>query len=616
MNGAEFIVRALIKSGQTTVFGYPGGTVLSIYDSLYRHRREIRHIRTANEQGAAHAADGFARMTKGAGVCIATSGPGATNLVTGIANAYMDSVPVVFITGNVEHTLIGTDSFQEVDIVGMTLGVTKHSWAVRSASMLCEAMTRAFSVAQSGRKGPVLIDVAKDVLEAGDEAFDRALDRIETYCPPEAASFGDDEIDAAINILKESERPVIIAGGGAVSSGAGNEILVLAERLGAPVCNTLMGTGLLPSGHRLNFGLTGQMASDDLKRALAECDLVMAVGARMSNRTADLRLAAGKRLGNWTADLQLAAGKRPGNWTADLQLMAGAGARLLQIDADRAEINKILRADAYIAGDAKTALRGILARFRGIPVREPWFSGTNAGKCAVEDADFSSGECGKSVAGVRSDECGGGDANGSYGEGCSEYANSRLAEVNVPHPKRGYVDPLSIFEAVREAAGEAITVATDVGCHQLFTARYFRFEPVDRFITSGGLGTMGFGLGAAEGAQIAAPERVTVLFTGDGSFMMDMNELATVRNERLPLIIIVMRNGELGMVHEMQKKRYGRRYSQTVLGSRPGIPALCRAFGLRGVKVSSASEILAEVRRAIALREAVVIDVRTVLSGT
>jgi acetolactate synthase-1/2/3 large subunit len=588
MNGAEFIVRALIRQGQKTVFGYPGGTVLSLYDSLYRHRKEIRHVRTAHEQGAAHAADGFARASAGIGVCFATSGPGATNLVTGIANAFMDSVPVVFITGNVEHALIGTDSFQEVDIVGMTLGVTKHSWAARSAAMLADAMSRAFGIALGGRKGPVLIDVAKDVLEGDDPVYGEALERIVPYVPDvigaqgargaldtplggrgecggldtgveaeacvtagqdvDAGSGGmaGQDVDGAVRLLEEAKRPLIIAGGGAVASGAGGEITKLARKLGAPVCHTLMGTGLMPSGDPLNFGLLGQMASARVRAASDECDLLIVVGARLSNKVADLRE------------------------------FGASGRKLLQIDSDRAEINKVVRADVYIAGDAKAALRGILARSGGIGERKPW--------------------------------CCGVDVRETPGENDEIDAATRTV-------KKGYVDPADIFDAVRRAAGEGITVATDVGCHQLYTARYFRFEPEDRFITSGGLGTMGFGLGAAVGAQIAAPDRVTVLFTGDGSFLMNLNELSTVRNEGLPLIVVVLRNGQLGMVHEMQRKLCGRRYSQTSLGMKLNISALCRAFGLRGARVRSAAELEAEVRKAVAAREPVVIDVRTILRG-
>ena len=589
MNGAEFIVRALIRQGQKTVFGYPGGTVLSLYDSLYRHRKEIRHVRTAHEQGAAHAADGFARASSGVGVCFATSGPGATNLVTGIANAFMDSVPLVFITGNVEHALIGTDSFQEVDIVGMTLGVTKHSWAARSAAMLSDAMTRAFGIALGGRKGPVLIDVAKDVLEGDDPVYDTALEKIGPYAPGtpcggrgKCAGRGEDEacvtagqdagadagaefgvaagqdVDNAVRLMEAAKRPLIIAGGGAVASGAGEEVTELARKLGAPVCHTLMGTGLMPSGDPLNFGLLGQMASARVRAAADECDLLIVVGARLSNKVADLRE------------------------------FGTSGKKLLQIDSDRAEINKVVRADVYIAGDAKAALRGILTRSGGIVERRPWCGGVDGYALPGENVEI--------------------DARATFSENDEIDAATRVV-------KKGYVDPIEIFDAVRRAAGEGITVATDVGCHQLYTARYFRFEPEDRFITSGGLGTMGFGLGAAVGAQIASPDRVTVLFTGDGSFLMNLNELSTVRNEGLPLIVVVLRNGQLGMVHEMQRKHCGRRYSQTSLGMKLNIPALCRAFGLRGARVRSAAELEAEVRKAVAAREPVVIDVRTILRG-
>ena len=543
MNGAEYIVRALLASGTDTVFGYPGGTVVALYDALYKHRRELRHIRTAAEPGAVFAADGYARSTGRFGVCIATSGPGATNLVTGIANAFMDSVPLICITGNVDHHLIGTDSFQEVDIVGMTLGVTKHSWAVRSPELLTRAMQNAFRICAGGRPGPVLIDVAKDVLEGDSALFDESLRASGRSPAPEALTAPQPDpgqICDAFMLLAGAQKPLIICGGGARRAGAGSALTELAERLGAPVCATLMGLGTLPAGHPYYLGLVGAMASPAAARALKECDLILTVGARLSNRSAG---------------------------SVDF---GGNGKKLVQIDADSAEINKIVKADAYIEADARDALEALDGRLERT-MRTPWFS-------AEPRPD--------SVSGVDSAAC-----------------------------RRGCVAPADIFKAVKRAAGEQVTVATDVGLHQLYTARYFPLEPEDLFLTSGGLGTMGYGLGAAIGAQLAIPERTTVLFTGDGSFLMNMNELATLAEQQLPVIIVVLKNGQLGMVHELQRTECGRRYSATVLKQNINIPKLAAAFGLRGVRVHSAAELEAAVRDAAARKTAAIIEVRTYLKG-
>ena len=547
MNGAEYIVRELLASGTDTVFGYPGGTVVALYDALYKHRRELRHIRTAAEPGAVFAADGYARSTGRFGVCIATSGPGATNLVTGIANAFMDSVPLICITGNVDHHLIGTDSFQEVDIVGMTLGVTKHSWAVRSPELLTRAMQNAFRLCTGGRPGPVLIDVAKDVLEGESAVYDAALQTTGRTLYPEAASIkapAAAQVSEAGTLLANAKKPLIICGGGARRAGAGTGLIELAERLGAPVCTTLMGLGTLPSGHPLDLGLVGAMASAETACALNECDLILTAGARFSNRSAG---------------------------SVDF---SGGGKTLVQIDSDSAEINKIVKADAYIEADVKVALDALSDWFetRGQTPRRPWFSPERQKDSAACDIDHAA-------------------------------------------LRKGCIAPADIFSAVRRAAGERVTVATDVGLHQLYTARYFPLEPEDLFLTSGGLGSMGYGLGAAIGAQLAMPERTTVLFTGDGSFLMDMNELATAAEQKLPLIIVVLKNGQLGMVHELQRTECGRRYSATVLKQKINIPKLAAAFGLRGMRVHSAEELEAAVRDAVTCRTAAVIEVRTYLKG-
>ncbi len=548
MNGAEYIIRKLISNGTETVFGYPGGTVLSVYDSLYRHRNEIRHIRASHEQGAAHAADGYARVSGRAGVCIATSGPGATNLVTGIANAYMDSVPVVFITGNVEHTLIGTDSFQEVDICGMTLGVTKHSWAVRDRETLIRAMNSAFRVAFEGRRGPVLIDVAKDILETDEKAYEEDIIRSADGSPlaehvlPRSAGFRE-ETRAAASLIGSSVRPLIIMGGGARRSGAENAVSELAKRLGAPVCATLMGTGA-PVGVPENdwLGLPGLMAHPRLKRALELCDVIVAVGARLSNRVVD-----------------------PAMFQEDTK-------KLVQIDTDRAEINKIVKADAFIEGDASEALKAVLEL---LPAerRKSWLPRGDG------NGDFS----------------GNGNANGGGSGNCDGNGDGNGDGKAVFPSDKPFAAAL---EAVKEAAGEHLCVCTDVGLHQLYTARLFPFGKNDIFVTSGGLGTMGSGLGAAIGAAAAAPDRTVLLITGDGGFMMDMNELEVVARERLPVIVIIMRNDSLGMVREMQKKQCGRRYSQTSLSRRVSFTKIAGAFGITGKKARGVGELAAAVREA------------------
>jgi len=540
MTGAEFIVKAIIKAGTDTVFGYPGGTVVSLCDALYKERRFVRTVRTSHEQGAAHAADGYARASGRAGVCFTTSGPGATNLVTGIATAFMDSVPVVFITGNVECSLIGTDSFQEVDIIGITLSVTKHSFMVRSAGDLIKALDNAFRIAMADRQGPVLIDVPKDILEAQAAEYAAALESMQpSGALPEAKAtepYPETEALASMRAkLLAAERPLVIAGGGARHSGAGGSILELARRLKLPVVSTLMGAGILPAEEPEYLGMLGKNAPDYIKRAVEECDLILAAGTRFSTRVREPEMYRGKTV--------------------------------LQIDTDRAEINKLLVPDAFVLGDAAEVLKTLL---KGLPERQKrsWTERLSAEKAA----------------GLKSRE-------------------------NREIPGKGWLKGAEVLAELKAALGPGALIATDVGNHQMLTAACYPFDPEDTFLTSGGLGTMGFGMGAAIGGMLSCPGRRTALVTGDGSFMMNLNELATAAGEKLPLIVLVFRNRQLGMVHDMQAQSWGRRYSATKLGRLPDIKKLAGAFGIRGVKIRTLEQLREELSTAISENRALVLDI-------
>lgn len=502
MNGAALFIKLLEEQGTDVVFGYPGGTVLSIYDALYKERKRIRHIRTAHEQGAAHAADGYARTSGKTGVCIATSGPGATNLVTGIANAYMDSIPVVFVTGNVALPLIGTDSFQEVDITGITMSVTKHNFMVKKPEELAPCVRAAFRIANTGRKGPVLIDIPRDILEAeisvpdSPAEFAFSFRQMQKKLPEiDPAVFCD-----AVSLLDRSERPLILAGGGIKDAGAAETILQLSRKLQAPICCSLMAAGEIPYSNGLYLGNPGVYGNPSANDALNRCDLLIAVGTRFSNR-----LAVETKVKN-------------------------SACKILHIDADRAEIKKILEPDCYIVGDAKTVTAYLCEK--AIP-HAGWY----------------------------------------------------------PNQESKPSDPL--LEAVSQSFGKEAYIVTDVGLHQMWVARQYPFEKKGHFITSGGLGTMGFGLGAAVGVQIAHPDRPVILITGDGSFQMNCNELATVCREKLPIVTLVINNGCLGMVHELQKDLCHRRYSETVLKKSPDFAALAKAFHIKGYHVKTTAEFLA-----------------------
>ncbi len=529
--GAQIIVEVLLEQGVDTVFGYPGGSVLNIYDALYEYRDKITHILTAHEQGASHAADGYARATGKTGVVFATSGPGATNLVTGIATAYMDSVPVVAITGNVGRDFLGRDSFQEVDITGITMPITKHNTIVKKIEDLAPALREAFRIANTGRKGPVLIDVPKDITAA-----------VTDYesCPPAlpdpAPAVDPAQITAAAEALLKSRRPVLYAGGGVISANASEQLAVLAHKFDIPVANSIMGLGSFPEDDPLSLGMIGMHGSLVANRAADECDVLIAVGARFSDRVAGNRRAF------------------------------AAGAKIVHIDVDPAEMGKNVAIDLPVVGDAGAVLAALA---QALP------QGNHSAWRAELESIRAEGE---------------------------------------KHLKRGgldgYIDPRDVVEAVDRLTPADTQIVTDVGQHQMWAAQYYTYRQPRTLITSGGLGTMGFGLGAAIGAQIANPGKRTVLFSGDGSFHMNLNEITTLASYHVPVVDIVMNNTVLGMVRQWQTAFYGKRYSQTDPHRKTDIKALAEAFGVKGMVLERPEEIETTLQEAFAYNGPVVIDCR------
>ncbi len=530
LNGSQIIAECLLEQGVDTVFGYPGGAVLNIYDALYQYSDKITHILSAHEQGAAHAADGYARSTGKCGVVIATSGPGATNLVTGIATAYMDSIPMVAITGNVSNDLLARDSFQEVDITGITMPITKHNFIVKNVADLANVIRKAFRIAMSGRKGPVLIDIPKDVTGALCEY---------TPMPPrqsENTLFSTDEdFAAAAQAINAASRPMIYMGGGVVSSDAEKQLLAFAEKIDCPVATSIMGLGGFPSSHRLFIGTIGMHGGYETGKATDNCDLIIAVGARFSDRVAGDRKKFGEK------------------------------ATIIQLDIDKAEINKNVMIDYSLVGDLKDTLSKLT----------------------------------ETVSATKHDE---------WTTQLAEWAkNSGVTET----PKSDqYAHPYHIIEAVNKLANEDDIIVTDVGQHQMWVSQKYRFEQPRRWCTSGGLGTMGYGLGAAIGAAVGNPGKRVILFTGDGSFHMNLNELATVCSYHLPITIIVLNNTVLGMVRQWQKLFYGNRFSQTDPHRRTDFPSLAQAFGIKGLRIHNDDDAEAVLNEAFASEEPVVIDCR------
>lgn len=539
LNGSEIIMECLLEQGIDTVFGYPGGAVLNIYDALYKYSDKIRHILTAHEQGAAHAADGYARATGRPSVVIATSGPGATNLVTGLATAYMDSVPVIAITGNVATDLLGRDSFQEIDITGITMPITKHNYIVKDINLLADTIRSAFKIATTGRKGPVLIDIPKDISAQVCEY---------TYKKPEAApdaydgdGVDDNAVKEIAQMILKANRPMIYAGGGVISSGACDELKTLAETNSIPVSQSIMGLSCFPASSPLNMGMIGMHGSIASNKASVECDLMIVAGARFSDRVAGDRTRF------------------------------ASNAKLVHIDIDEAEFNKNVSCDMYVKGDMKEVLRKL--------------------NLAIQSADT------KPV------------SHEDWLKQISEWKElDKLTPIKMLQDK-DYVNPYLVIKSLHDNCPDAY-VATDVGQHQMWTTQYFSFEKPRHLITSGGLGTMGFGLGAAIGTQVGQPNGRVVLVTSDGSFHMNMNELTTVSSYNLPIVIVLMNNQVLGMVRQWQKAFYGNRFSQTSPNRHTDFESLAKAFGINYIKIAKNDDIDTAVKSAFDMNAPVLLDCR------
>ncbi len=531
LTGAEIIIRCLIEQGVTDVFGYPGGQVINIYDALYKYKDEINHILTAHEQGAAHAADGYSRATGKVGVCIATSGPGATNLVTGIATAMLDSIPMVAITGNVPCSLIGKDSFQEIDITGITLPITKHNYFVNKIEDLAGSIREAFAIAKSGRPGPVLVDIPKDVQLATYEYEEH------TPSPKVPLPHAEEKlIEKAIELVNESQRPYIYIGGGAAGLGLGKEILEFAEKINAYIGCSFMGLSAIPDGHERFLGMQGMHGHYASSLAQNNADLIIGVGVRFSDRA--------------TGNVAKFARK----------------SKIIQLDPDFAEINKNVTVDCGVVGDVEYSFRRIAEA--ALPKTNPKWN--------------------EIVEGLKQEE--------------SE--QQRTAELS----SEGRMTPKMVLDVINRLKPKNTVITTDVGQHQMWTAQYVRFDNTRRFVSSGGLGTMGFGLGAAIGARVATSD-TTLLITGDGSFGMNLNELATSVSHNIPIIIVLMNNGVLGMVRQWQTLFFSKRYSATVLGNRKtDFVKVAEAFGAVGYRAHNIEEFEDAFKKAIDSDTTVLID--------
>ncbi len=525
--GAEIVIECLKEQGVDVVFGYPGGSILNVYDALYKHSDEIFHVLTSHEQGAAHAADGYARATGKVGVCMATSGPGATNLVTGIATAYMDSVPMVAITCNVTLPLLGKDSFQEVDIAGVTMPITKHGYIVKDVNILADTLRKAFHIAKSGRPGPVLVDITKDVTAASCEYTPKEPESVER-----AGHYTQEDLDAALEVISKAKKPYIYLGGGAILSGASEEVRAFAKKLDSPVCDTLMGKGAYDGYDPLYTGMIGMHGTKTSNLGVSECDLLVALGARFSDRV----------IGNAS--------------------LFAKNAKILHIDIDAAEINKNIHADVSIVGDLKDILTKLIARMEQMHHPE-W--------------------------------------------------TAHILELKEKYPLK-YDDsqlscPYIIEELDRITKGNAI-ITTDVGQHQMWAAQYYHYTKPRTFLSSGGLGTMGYGIGACIGAKTGCPDKICVNIGGDGCFRMNLIELATASRYQIPIIQIIINNHVLGMVRQWQTLFYGKRYSQTVLEDAVDYCKVAEGLGCAAIRVTAKEEVAPAIEKAIALQKPVVIDCR------
>lgn len=525
LTGAEIVIECLKEQGVDTVFGYPGGTILNIYDALYKHSGEIRHVLTSHEQGASHAADGYARATGKVGVCMATSGPGATNLVTGIATAYMDSVPMVAITANVNLPLLGKDTFQEVDIAGVTMPITKHGYIVKDVNILADTIRKAFQIAKSGRPGPVLVDITKDVTANTCEYTPVSPKEVEKW-----NRYTESDLEEAVSLIEKAEKPFIYLGGGAIISEASQEVAEFAEKIDAPVCDTLMGKGAFDGRDDRYTGMIGMHGTKTSNFGVSECDLLIALGARFSDRV----------IGN------------PKTFAKN--------AKVLHIDIDAAEIGKNIPAYASVTGDLKCVLCELNKRLTKQEHTE-WMT--------------------------------------------------HIKELKEKYPLKYNAEQLScpfvIEEIDRVTKGDAV-ISTDVGQHQMWAAQYYKYTKPRTFLSSGGLGTMGYGLGACIGAKVGQPDKICINIAGDGCFRMNMNELATASRYNIPIIQVIINNHVLGMVRQWQTLFYDHRYSQTVLNDKVDFCKVSEGLGCTAIRVTKKEEFAPALEKAIALREPVVIE--------
>lgn len=526
LTGSQIVIECLKEQGVDTVFGYPGGTILNIYDELYKHAHEIKHYLTSHEQGASHAADGYSRSTGKVGVCLATSGPGATNLVTGIATAYMDSIPLVAITANVAKTALGKDAFQEIDIVGVTMPITKHNFIVKDVNKLADTIRKAFQVAQTGRKGPVLVDITKDVTaNKGEyeykkpEAIERSIEKIT-----------DKDIQSALELINHAKKPFIFAGGGVIASDASDELKEFVNKINAPVCDSLMGKGGFDGTDRLYTGMLGMHGTKTANLGVCECDLLIVLGARFSDRVIGNAKAFAKH------------------------------AKILHIDIDEAEINKNIRTTSSVIGDIKEILSRLNEKIEFLD-RTEWIN----------------------------------------------HVLEMKADYPLKYNTNGLTGPYILEKLYEVTNGEAI-ITTEVGQNQMWASQFYKYSKPKTFITSGGLGTMGYGLGASLGAKIANMDRIVVNVAGDGCFRMNMNEMATATRYNIPIIQLVLNNHVLGMVRQWQTLFYEQRYSYTTLEDKVDFVKFADAMGAKGFRITKKEEVEQVLREALALNEPVVID--------
>ncbi len=525
LTGSQIVIECLKEQGVDTVFGYPGGTILNVYDELYKHSDEIKHILTSHEQGAAHAADGYARATGKVGVCMATSGPGATNLVTGIATAYMDSVPIVAITANVVLPLLGKDTFQEVDIAGVTMPITKHGYIVKDVTQLADTIRKAFAIARSGRPGPVLVDITKDVTANSCEYEKQAPIVIEN-----PVQYTEEDIERAAELIRASKKPYIYLGGGAIISGASKEVAEFAKKIDAPVCDTLMGKGAFNGNDELYTGMIGMHGTKTSNLGVSQCDLLIALGARFSDRVISDAKAFAKN------------------------------AKVLHIDIDAAEINKNIKTTASVVGDLKEVLIKLNAKLEQQDHKE-W----------------------------------------------TDQIRQMKADMPLTYPKSKLTCPYIIETLDKVTEGKAV-ITTDVGQHQMWASQFYKYTEPRTFLSSGGLGTMGYGLGACIGAKVARPDKIVCNIGGDGCFRMNMNELATASRYNIPIIQIIINNHVLGMVRQWQTLFYEKRYSQTVLQDKVDYVKVAEGLGCTAFRVTTKEEVEPTLRKALEAGGPVVID--------